>query len=77
MQASNLTFLYFIWKAAPRPIGIPSPMKANPPSCVDKRLSVAKHCNAGNGEGRRLHVMHAMHHLQKTLVCIEVTEFVK
>ncbi len=28
------TFLYFIWKAAPRPMGMPSPMKANPPSCT-------------------------------------------
>ena len=43
VRASNPTFLYFIWKAAPRPIGIPSPMKANPPSCTKERLSVAGH----------------------------------
>ena len=43
LLASGLTFLYFIWKAAPRPMGIPSPIKANPPSCTKAQLSVAAH----------------------------------
>lgn len=40
------TFLYLIWNAAPRPIGIPSPMKANPPSCKSPKFqSKALSCN--------------------------------
>ena len=34
------TFLYLILKAAPSPIGMPSPMKAKPPSCEQHKPSV-------------------------------------
>jgi hypothetical protein len=35
-----LTCLYFIAYAAPKPTGMPSPMKANPPSCQHPMVSI-------------------------------------